>query len=152
MESKVHLDFHVSLLKRKVGDPTNTTPTMPPFSEEGGPMIQSLKILKYRWVKNGEKFVSKALVQWQHLSPEDATWEEIDQLQQQFPQLNLEDKVPLQGEVIDGDPRKNPRRTAHQARPQYLALVVESTKEAHGHVEEVENTKEAQGHVDDLVG
>jgi len=51
----------------------------------------------------------------------------------------------------DGDPRRNPRRTAQQATQRYLALVVESTKEAQGHVEEVENTKEAQGHVEDLV-
>ncbi len=50
--------------------------------------------------------------------------------------MNLEDKVPLQGEAIDGDPSRNPRRTAHQARPRYLALVVESTKEEQGHVED----------------
>jgi hypothetical protein len=52
----------------------------------------------------------------------------------------------------DGDPRRNPCRTAHRTRPRYLTLAVESTKEAQGHMEEVQNTEEAQGHVEDLVG
>ena len=34
---------------------------------------------------------------------EDATWEEVDCLRQQFPNLNLEDKDRVQGGAIDKD-------------------------------------------------
>ena len=31
------------------------------------------------------------------MAAEDVTWEDVKQLQQQFPAINLRDKVPLQG-------------------------------------------------------
>ncbi|KAL4651745.1 hypothetical protein ACB092_01G183400 [Castanea dentata] len=34
VDSKIHLVFHVSLLKRKVGDTNNVTSILPPYSEE----------------------------------------------------------------------------------------------------------------------
>jgi len=40
----------------------------------------------------------EALVQWVGVNEEDATWEPYDALQQQFSNLNLEDKIFLQGE------------------------------------------------------
>ncbi|KAJ8615319.1 hypothetical protein MRB53_034691 [Persea americana] len=93
VESKVHLVFHISLLKRKVGDMTQASSMLPPFSKDNCPRLEPLHILNYRWVKRGSKFVTEALVQWKLLPPEDATWEGVEQLQQQFPQIN----VPLRG-------------------------------------------------------
>jgi hypothetical protein len=72
-ESKVHNVFHVSLLKKKLGDISNISTTLPPFSEDTGPIIEPLHILDYRWVKKGSKFFTEALIQWKHLAPEDAT-------------------------------------------------------------------------------
>jgi hypothetical protein len=89
--------FHVSLLKKKIGDDASRSPTLPPFSEDSGPLIEPLQILDYRWIKKWSKFSTKALVQWKHLTVEDATWEDTEQLKQQFSSLNLADKVPLQG-------------------------------------------------------
>jgi hypothetical protein len=87
-DSKVHLVFHVSLLKRKIGDSHTTSSTLPPFSEDNNPIIEPLHFLDFRWVKRGAKFATKALIQWKYLAPEDATWKEVEQLQQQFPLVN----------------------------------------------------------------
>jgi hypothetical protein len=62
-------------------------------------------------VKRRKKFISEALVQWKQLSAEDATWEDAEQLQQQFPAINLADKVPLQGGANDRNPRRSQRIT-----------------------------------------
>jgi len=39
----------------------------------------------------------QALIQWQGLYPEDATWESIPELLKEFPNLHLEDKVFVEG-------------------------------------------------------
>ena len=51
-------------------------------------------------MKRGTKLYTKALVQWKNMAAEDVTWEDVEQLQQQFPAINLGDKVPLQGERV----------------------------------------------------
>jgi hypothetical protein len=72
-ESKVHDVFHVSLLKKKIGEDPSISSALPPFSEDTGPLIEPLQILDYRWIKKGSKFITEALVQWKHLALEDAT-------------------------------------------------------------------------------
>jgi hypothetical protein len=120
MESKVHNVFHVSLLKKKFGNDTSISPTLPPFSKDTGPIIEPLQILDYRWVKRGTKFVTEALVQWKHLALEDATWEDPDQLQQQFSSIHLADKAVRPGRANDSTPRRT-ARTPHP-NPRYMAL------------------------------
>jgi len=122
-ESKVHPVFHVSLLKKRYGDDTSISATLPPFSEDAGPLIEPLQILDYRWVKKGTKFATEALVQWKHLAPEDATWEDPDALQQQFSSINLADKAALQGRANDSSPRRSSRPP--QPNPRYMAVNVE---------------------------
>jgi hypothetical protein len=43
------------------------------------------------------------------MSPEDATWEEVTCLAQQFPDFDLEDKDRVLGGAIDGDPIRKSR-------------------------------------------
>jgi len=124
VESRVHTVFHVSLRKKKIGDDASRSPNLPPFSEDSGPLIEPLQILDYRWINKASKFSTEALVQWKHLAVEDATWEDTEQLKQQFSSLNLADKVPLQGGANDSMPRRttrprhpNPRYTALEAIP-----------------------------------
>ena len=108
---RIHPVFHVSLLKKYVGDATNTQTDLPPVSDDGGIILEPETILDHRWVKQGGKFITESLVQWKHLPPEDATWELTEFLCQQFPNLNLEDKVPLSGRGIDKPPRRSERAT-----------------------------------------
>ena len=41
------------------------------------------------------------LVQWQHMTKTEATWEDIDKLQREFPTFNLEENVHFNGGGID---------------------------------------------------
>jgi hypothetical protein len=110
--ARIHPVFHVSLLKKKVGDVSRITSELPPFSETNTPLLQPQNVRDFRWVKRGAKYVTEALVQWKHMPPEDATWEEVTCLAQQFPDFDLEDKDRVPGGAIDRDPiRKSRIRT-----------------------------------------
>jgi len=96
----IHSVFHMSLLKKYVGDASDTHTDLPPVSDEGAIILEPEAILDHRWVKQGGKFLAESLVKWKHLLTEEATWEVTESLCHQFPNLNLEDKVPLQERVL----------------------------------------------------
>jgi hypothetical protein len=75
----------VPLLRKKIGAVDNISTTLPPVSMDNILVIEPLHKMDYGWVKRGKKFVTEALVQWKHLLAKDATWEEVEQIQQQFP-------------------------------------------------------------------
>ncbi|KAL4318769.1 hypothetical protein GQ457_18G015560 [Hibiscus cannabinus] len=106
--SRIHPVFHVSLLKKKLGD-THSSNSELPLVTDGEIIMEPECILDSRWIKQGSRFVEESLVQWKHLSSEDATWENTHQLRDKFPSLNLEDKVPLAGGSIDKSQRKSSR-------------------------------------------
>ncbi|XP_019244393.1 PREDICTED: uncharacterized protein LOC109224260 [Nicotiana attenuata] len=86
--SKIHPIFHVSQLKKKVGDKTFVAQD-PPFCTEEGPIrIEPLAILDRRMVKKGNRAVTKVLVQWTNLSPEEVTREDYSFLKSQFPNFD----------------------------------------------------------------
>ncbi|XP_041003166.1 uncharacterized protein LOC121248693 [Juglans microcarpa x Juglans regia] len=93
----IHPIFHVSWLRRKVGDPTKVVNELPMTDEEGRMAIQVEKIMEYRLVRKGGQTATEALVQWRGLPTEDATWESVQILKEHFPELDLEDKVSLEG-------------------------------------------------------
>ncbi|RDX68892.1 hypothetical protein CR513_52072, partial [Mucuna pruriens] len=70
--------FHVSLLKKVVGEHSIDS-TLPTNLELDGPIIEPEKVLKSRSI------ASQPIVE--------ATWEDMDTIQGQFPYFNLEDKV-----------------------------------------------------------
>jgi len=95
MGARIHHVFHVSLLKKYVGDATETRIDFPLVSDDGEIILEPKTLIDHRWVKQGGKFLAKSLVKWKHLPSEEATWEVTKSLFHQFPYLNLEDKVPL---------------------------------------------------------
>ncbi|KAA8534676.1 hypothetical protein F0562_032193 [Nyssa sinensis] len=93
--SKLHPVFHVPNWANKCSLPQHHN--MPPVCEDGIVKVEPNAILNYRWVKKGSKYVTEALVQWKSLPLEDATGEDVDQLANNFPNLNPEDKNVHQG-------------------------------------------------------
>ncbi|KAJ9159776.1 hypothetical protein P3X46_025251 [Hevea brasiliensis] len=108
-ESKVHPVFHVSLLKKHVGDTVPVSSEIPPLTDDGYFVLEPAEILDTRWVRLGNRFTEESLVRWKQLPPEDATWEVSSDLSARFPNLNLEDKVPLQGGGTDKPLRRSSR-------------------------------------------
>lgn len=92
-DSCIHPVFHVSNLKKKVGEDITTQNQLPPIFYSGELHLNPEKILAWRIVKRGNHIITKILVKWHGCEEADATWEGYHQLQQRFPDLHLEDKV-----------------------------------------------------------
>ena len=61
------------------------------------PLLQPQVIMDHRMVKRGVRAATQVLIHWKGLSPTEATWEFLDEVQLRFPTFNLEDKVVLKG-------------------------------------------------------
>lgn len=86
--SQVHPVFHVSLLKKKVGCKYSVTTALPRLGSEGQFLVYPANLLERRMVKRGNTAVIQWLIQWSHSIPEDASWEDAVQLQEQYPDFN----------------------------------------------------------------
>ena len=119
--SRIHPVFHVSLLKKTVGDHLTTHTDLPPVADDGELLLEPKCVLDTRWVKRGSKFIEESLIQWKRLPRDDATWENTQELRDKFMNFNLEDKVCVTGGSID-EPRSEPRRSARVAvkNPKYF--------------------------------
>jgi hypothetical protein len=86
--------FHVSQLK-PCSD-SSATPLDLPIDAEGDlPLIQPLAVLD--WKQKSTTSPAKVLIQWEGLFPEDATWENFQDIKTTYPTFDLEDKVSLDG-------------------------------------------------------
>ncbi|XP_061993693.1 uncharacterized protein LOC133711607 [Rosa rugosa] len=83
--ARVHPVFHVSLLKKKIGDAAVVSAHLPPNVDPHNPRWYPAAILDRRMFKKGNAPVTKWLIQWLGSSVEEATWEEADELLQRFP-------------------------------------------------------------------
>ena len=83
--AKIHATFHVSLLKKKVGQ-QSVAPHLPTATtDQGHLLLEPVAILDRRMVKRGNQAATQVLVQWSNSFPEDATWEFWHDLHQRFP-------------------------------------------------------------------
>eukprot|EP00253_Pinus_taeda_P011605 PITA_11605 len=82
--AKIHPVFHVSCLKKGIGNNCRIQTSLPELDEEGSIWLQPEQVLD-----TGEQhlrgcMIKEVLVKWKDTSPEDATWEPTTILQQ-FP-------------------------------------------------------------------
>ena len=100
ISTSIHPVFHVSLLKKKVGN-REVHPTLPDLPSE--PLLLPQAILDRRMVKKNLQAATQLLVHWAGLTLAEATWEFADELALRFPQFDLEDKVYLkEGQLLQG--------------------------------------------------
>ena len=92
--SNIHPVFHVSLLKKSVGNRV-VHKSLPDGPRE--PLLQPQAIMNRRMIKRGQQAATQLLIHWQGLSPAEATWEFMDEVKLRFPTFNLEDKVVIKG-------------------------------------------------------
>ena len=93
--TRVHPVFHCSVLKPFIGTVDSiTSPTLPLQFEEGQPVVTPLTILRRRQIPGTLPIAWEVLVQWDGLSPDEATWENWHHLCHEY---HLEDKVDFQG-------------------------------------------------------
>ena len=83
--SKIHPVFHVSLLKKKVGDRVVIQSQLHYTNDDGQFLVKPVAILQRQMVKRNNVAAVRVLVQWSNFPPEDATWEDYDFLKAKFP-------------------------------------------------------------------
>lgn len=67
---------------------------LPPFQHKWN-FLKPQAILDTYWIKQGGWLIEESLIQWKHISKEEATWEPTQKLLDMFLTLDLEDKDPL---------------------------------------------------------
>ncbi|GAU42077.1 hypothetical protein TSUD_326550 [Trifolium subterraneum] len=98
--SRVHPVFHVSLLKKAVGNYYDEH-ELPELEGEQGTVIEPEKVLARRTVKVQDEMVTQVLIQWKGQKIEEATWEDAIMIGSQFPNFCLEDKTVLsEGSIV----------------------------------------------------
>ncbi|KAJ1389286.1 Chromo-like domain superfamily [Sesbania bispinosa] len=99
-EAQIHSVFHVSLLKKCIGDPEQQSIPLPLLMSDTGPIYQPREILNVRSTLHSTGFQPEILVSWD--GPMEPTWEPLSQFAELYPHFDLEGKVILKegGNVI----------------------------------------------------
>eukprot|EP00253_Pinus_taeda_P004931 PITA_04931 len=72
---KVHPVFHVSCLKKVIGNHCRIQTSLLELDEEGSIWLQPEQVLDTRERHLHDRTIKEVLVKWKDTSPEDATWE-----------------------------------------------------------------------------
>ncbi|KAH0661986.1 hypothetical protein KY284_026917 [Solanum tuberosum] len=71
----MHLLFHVSLLKKRIGPNVTPQQQLPLLGDDDQMLVKLIAILQRRMVKENNALV-KVLIQWENHAPEEATRED----------------------------------------------------------------------------
>jgi ribosomal protein L21E len=85
--SRIYPIFHVSHLKRKLGDKVTPLPDLPVLTSEGPLAPEPEAVLDRRLKKKENRAGAEVLVQWKGTIEADATWEDLEELRKSFPDL-----------------------------------------------------------------
>lgn len=96
--SQIHLFFHISQLKKRLGKGEATTTTLPLMNDQGTLQPKPNEILGRRVRPLNNRPVTELLVRWQGQRAEDETWEGYYKLKKDLP-TPCEQGV-LRGEVL----------------------------------------------------
>ncbi|KAA0052306.1 ty3-gypsy retrotransposon protein [Cucumis melo var. makuwa] len=91
--AKIHLLFHISQLKKAVGDKHQVQPDIAILNDQMELVLKPKNVTQLCW--NKAKRDWEYLVQWKDQPSHEATWESYAMLRHQFPNFHLEDKVAL---------------------------------------------------------
>eukprot|EP00253_Pinus_taeda_P005972 PITA_05972 len=79
--AKIHPVFHVSCLKKVIGNNCRIQTSLPKLDEEGSILLQPEQVLDTQVKQLRGRMIKEVLVKWKDTSPEDATWEPATILQ-----------------------------------------------------------------------
>ena len=85
VSSQVHPIFHVSYLKKVIGDKIPVQTIFPELDEEGKTILEPKAVTEIVTRQLRNQSISEYLMKWKNLPAEDSTWEE-----ENFIQKNLE--------------------------------------------------------------
>ncbi|PRQ16581.1 putative chromatin remodeling & transcriptional activation CHROMO-DOMAIN family [Rosa chinensis] len=87
--AKIHNVFHVSLLKKKVGNSVVVESQLLAIHDTSNPRWAPEAILQTRMVKRRGEAATQWLIQWFGTSPDEATWEFAHDIIQRYPDFQF---------------------------------------------------------------
>jgi hypothetical protein len=85
--TRIHLVFHVSQLKAKIGRSNVALPTLPPIDLNGIIQPEPEAVLDRRSKAQDNHAITELLIRWAGQSTKEATWEEFQALKKAYPHL-----------------------------------------------------------------
>lgn len=86
-DSNIHSVFHVSCLKKQLGNHSVPLPSLPPVDAQGEIQPEPAAVLQRRFRKVKNQSLSEVLIHWKGTTVEDATWNLIGTYVPNFPTL-----------------------------------------------------------------
>lgn len=86
-EARIHPVFHVSCLKRKLGQQISPLPTLPPVDGNGEIKPEPELIVDRRMVKKNGRALTEVLIRWKGAHTDDDSWENLWKLRDLYPHL-----------------------------------------------------------------
>ena len=74
--SRLHPVFHVSCLKKVIGDKLPVQTILPELDEEGKIILEPEAVTETRSRQLRNRSISEYLIKWKNLSAKDSTWED----------------------------------------------------------------------------
>jgi hypothetical protein len=91
--AKIHLVFHIAQLKEFKGGAEEPYIPLPLTTMDTGPTFTPAKVLDCRMVFRGQQKIPQMLIQWGEDTTAEAKWEDYQEIHDNYPTFNLEDKV-----------------------------------------------------------
>ena len=85
--SRLHRVFHVSCLKKVIGDKIPVQTILLELDEEGKIILEPEAVTETRTRQLQNRLISKYFIKWKNLSVEDSTWEDENFIQK-HPELH----------------------------------------------------------------
>ncbi|XP_057252042.1 uncharacterized protein LOC130592021 [Beta vulgaris subsp. vulgaris] len=114
--SKLHPVFHVSQLKKAVGEVQAVAELPSNISSDLEWLAEPEAVLDIRTVGSPSSPRVEVLIKWQQSSNFEATWEEFHSIQRRFPHFHLEDKVSVWDRGNVTNPIRPPILVTYQRR------------------------------------
>ncbi|KAH9294879.1 hypothetical protein KI387_038467, partial [Taxus chinensis] len=89
--TRIHPVFHVSCLKKVIGQRVSSQIVLPELDEEGRVILEPECILQTCTKRLRTRVITEYLIKWKNMDNEDATWEDMTFLQQHPELLNIGD-------------------------------------------------------------
>ncbi|KAK8957341.1 hypothetical protein KSP39_PZI000693 [Platanthera zijinensis] len=95
--SRIHPTFHVSVLKKKLGNAVHVNPILPEATSTGELRPLPEEVFMTKWSKRGTEYRPTILVKWKQLPATQNSWVDLLEFRERYPDFHLEDKVLLDG-------------------------------------------------------
>ena len=86
--SKIHHVFHISQLKKALGNSQEATTLPPQISPKMELVVEPEALLAVRNIQDGQKMQTELLIKWAGLTEFEATWESAEVIKGRFSQFH----------------------------------------------------------------